>query len=201
MKDIFWQWKIPTVRRSREHFIIHCEKKRRVDYTTVLRKPGPFSLSGRVLSETSTHLKRDNDHDGLAGIYARMCAATLQKSCLAGPGARHPARPRSGWSLYQDSVATLCSAVPSLRRPHTRMSSDAQGWMLGQGEYVSSDLASMRFSCRRIRPKDMHQFLRRNNLQLVISALPRRFVRPPAPELRHVAETSALHMLIRHLDH
>src|ERR1017187_6939784 len=49
--------------------------------------------------------------------------------------------------------------------------------------------------------KNLHQLLRRHYFQLRVRAVLRTLVRAPSPELRHVPEAPALHMLIRNLQH
>src|SRR5438477_117768 len=51
----------------------------------------------------------------------------------------------------------------------------------------------------RSRPEDLPQLGGRGLLELIIPALPRRLVRPPALERRRVPEAIALQMVVRHL--
>src|SRR5689334_8479828 len=48
--------------------------------------------------------------------------------------------------------------------------------------------------------KNSRQLHRWNHFELRVGALLRRFVEPPSPELRHVTETSALHVLVGNFD-
>src|SRR5271168_2750079 len=45
------------------------------------------------------------------------------------------------------------------------------------------------------------QLVRRDNLKLRVGPIARAFVSAPPPELRHMTEASALHMLVRDLDY
>src|SRR5687767_9613822 len=50
-------------------------------------------------------------------------------------------------------------------------------------------------------PKDPLELVRRRDLELVVAAVARRFVRAPAHELRGMPEPIALHMVVRDLHH
>src|SRR6476661_6163603 len=51
------------------------------------------------------------------------------------------------------------------------------------------------------RREDLAQLVRRYDLELRERAVPWALVGPPAPELRRVSEATALHVIVRHLDH
>ena len=55
--------------------------------------------------------------------------------------------------------------------------------------------------CRRGRAEDLLELVRRRDLELIVAAVARRLVRPPALEDRRVAEAVALHVVVLDLAH